>query len=89
MTDVLIDGNVTENREMLHDAFASQLSLPEWYGRNLDALFDCLTDIHEETAVHIVNGDRLKENLGNMYNGLVKVLGRAERENSFIKVYYE
>lgn len=89
MTDVLIDGNVTENREILHDAFASQLSLPEWYGRNLDALFDCLTDIHEETCIRIINAEKLKENLGNMYNGLEKMLKRAEKENSSIKVVFE
>ncbi|MGH3516676.1 MAG: barstar family protein [Haloechinothrix sp.] len=27
------------------DAIAAALSFPEWFGRNLDALYDCLTDL--------------------------------------------
>lgn len=27
------------------DAIAAALAFPEWFGRNLDALYDCLTDL--------------------------------------------
>jgi len=32
------------------DWFAESLDLPEWFGRNLDALADCLHDFAEEEA---------------------------------------
>ena len=35
--NALIDGAAIETREQLHDTLAQQLSLPEYYGRNLDA----------------------------------------------------
>ena len=31
--------------EELHDYLASELSFPEYYGRNLDALYDILTGL--------------------------------------------
>ena len=37
-------------------SFSEGLSFPEWYGNNLDALNDCLTDINEETLLKIENG---------------------------------
>ena len=49
--NVLLDGTIILDREMLHDTLATGLRLPPWYGRNLDALYDCLTDVQEETVV--------------------------------------
>ena len=39
---VFLNGNDITNREQLHDALSEALELPEWYGRSLDALYDCL-----------------------------------------------
>lgn len=33
----------------LHQELARKLSFPQWYGANLDALYDCLTDLEEDT----------------------------------------
>ena len=32
------------DRKSLHDRLQETLTLPSWYGRNLDALYDALTD---------------------------------------------
>ncbi|MGH4011561.1 MAG: barstar family protein [Pseudonocardiaceae bacterium] len=37
-------GPVTSKAEVLH-AIGAALSFPAWYGRNLDALYDCLADL--------------------------------------------
>lgn len=34
----------TSDAEQLLQTLGSELALPEWYGANLDALYDCLTD---------------------------------------------
>lgn len=34
-----------------HRTLAETLSFPEWYGHNLDALYDCLTELE---ATHLV-----------------------------------
>ena len=45
---LFFDMNTIRSREVLHDAFQEKLELPEYYGRNLDALYDLLS----EGAVH-------------------------------------
>ena len=39
----VVDGG--HDRESAYDAFEAALDLPDWFGRNLDALYDCLLDI--------------------------------------------
>ena len=42
-------------KEDLHRALAECLDFPEWYGNNLDALYDELTEISQETLVILCN----------------------------------
>ena len=46
-----LDGREMTTREALHAHMAQQLCLPEWYGRNLDALYDALTDMSDKVIV--------------------------------------
>lgn len=46
-----------ETADSLHSYLASMLNLPEHYGRNLDALYDCLSTITAPTCISIVNID--------------------------------
>ena len=47
MRDVLLDfRNCTEKKEM-HEIIRRALDLPEWYGANLDALWDVLMGMTE------------------------------------------
>ncbi len=39
----------------LHDTLARDLEFPWWYGRNLDALYDCLTEIRTDTVLTLQN----------------------------------
>ena len=50
---VFLNGNDITNREQLHDALSEALELPEWYGRSLYALYDCLTDLSVPTTIHV------------------------------------
>ena len=42
-------GGIADKNE-LHARIAAALSVPDWYGHNLDALMDCLTDLDEVTV---------------------------------------
>ncbi|ASS64962.1 MULTISPECIES: barstar family protein [unclassified Paenibacillus] len=41
---LLLDGSKLATIEAFHDALSRGLHFPDYYGRNLDALYDCLTD---------------------------------------------
>lgn len=76
-----LDGDNIINREMLHDTLAASLPLPEWYGRNLDALYDCLLDIREETEIQLIHKEALKNHLGYYANVFQKAVSDACLEN--------
>lgn len=40
----LVDLSDVRTMEAFHEAIAATLAFPDYYGRNLDALWDCLTD---------------------------------------------
>ncbi|HEV7651284.1 MAG TPA: barstar family protein [Actinophytocola sp.] len=40
-----IDGTQIRSKDDFYTAVAAALSFPDWFGRNLDALADCLRDL--------------------------------------------
>jgi len=53
MKTVQLDLVPSREREELHAYLAEKLQLPSWYGANLDALYDCLTEIAEDTEIAV------------------------------------
>jgi ribonuclease inhibitor len=74
MRVVIVDGNKISDWEALHKFLAWELRFPLWYGNNLDALYDCLTDLSEPTAIQVVNSDALRAHLGLASHGFFRVL---------------
>lgn len=87
MKFAIIDGNAVTSMEDIHKLLAQQLEFPEWYGSNLDALHDCLTDLHEEADVSIIHSDALLETLGPAFVRLSRVLSDAADENPYLKLH--
>lgn len=83
---VLIDGESIHDKEELHDAFSRQLSLPEWYGRNLDALRDCLGDIAEDCEIVLRNRERLLSHLGVFEGAFQGMLRDMAKENPHLTI---
>ena len=88
MKYAMIDGSTVTSMANVHTALAQQLSFPEWYGSNLDALHDCLTDLREETVIAILHGDVLSESLGIGYSRLCRVLSDAVEENPYLTIQF-
>lgn len=49
------------SRHEIHEYIAGRMDFPDYYGCNLDALYDCLTDIDRPTAVGIALPDGMDE----------------------------
>lgn len=43
--------------DLTHERLADAFGFPAYYGRNLDALHDCLCDIAEDTAILVADVD--------------------------------
>jgi RNAse (barnase) inhibitor barstar len=79
----LLDGDVTVDKPSTMDAIAQALSFPAYFGRNLDALYDCLTDLSwlppGEHVLIWVNSDHLKQAEPGTYLSIRSVLSDAQR----------
>ena len=84
MKEIIIDGEKINDMQELHDIFAKELSFPEWYGNNLDALHDMLTELGEDITVTLQNRDALYEKINVRYGRFIKMLEHAKKENEHI-----
>lgn len=86
MKTIIIDGNEIISMSDIHSIFAEELDFPEWYGKNLDALYDCLGDVTEEVEIIFENTDELEENIGISFKKLIRLLEDVSSENDYISV---
>ena len=54
--EVQLDTYCMKDREKAHVYLREKMQFPDYYGGNLDALYDCLTEL-DETKVCIVHRD--------------------------------
>ncbi len=66
----------------MHEILARELNFPGWYGRNLDALHDCLTAISGETRLNFLHFPSLPFPAA----GLLRVLRDSENENPNLEI---
>ena len=76
MKQVILDGNILADATQVHDYLKEMLEFPEYYGKNLDALHDCLTDL-ENVEITITP----PEEDGAIFQRILRVFKAADREN--------
>ena len=82
MKSVILDAKKMVEKEKMHDYLAKKFDLPEYYGKNLDALFDCLCEINEPTLIKLKNEDALQ---GDTKESLVALFYDVCAENELVK----
>ena len=89
MKDITIDCQGFVPRSDLHKAFADALSFPDHYGKNLDALHDCLTDITEPTRIRLLHWDAAEESLGSYARSTKRAILEAAIQNKNLAVLFD
>lgn len=84
-----IYGAQIQSREALHDLLVQELALPAWYGRNLDALWDCLTERSDETEIRVEDAAALTDTLGSYAESFRSVLFDAQAENEHLHIFWD
>lgn len=87
MKTITIDCTSVETPAVLHQLLADALQFPAYYGHNLDALYDCLTEVEEETQLTLTNWHALEYRLGDFSGKLVYVFHCATNDNADLKVF--
>lgn len=86
MRKVTIDCTPIETPAQLHEQMAKELNFPDWYGANLDAMYDCLTEV-EETELTLHNWHALEYRLGDYSGKVVYVFHCACQDNPDLTVF--
>ncbi len=81
MKTIIIDGKKIWSLEDLRACMEAELTLPAYYGHNLDALYDILTTLEDPLTVVILHAQALPDRLGMKGNAFLKMLQDASREN--------
>ena len=87
MPTVILNAQRINSREMFHNTIAEQLDFPSWYGKNLDALYDCLTDLREDTLLYILHPEAMEARLGDYGENILATLQEAQEENRHLSVH--
>ncbi|MBD5084475.1 MAG: barstar family protein [Clostridiales bacterium] len=61
METIRLDGARLRDREEAMELLGQALTLPEWWGRNLDALYDCLTDLGRPVRLEVFRRETMVE----------------------------
>lgn len=88
METLVLDGEKMLNRREAHDHLTERLALPDYYGRNLDALYDLLTEREGPTQIVIEHGNTLLSWLGDYGQALIQTMLDAERANPDLEVLF-
>lgn len=81
MRNIILNGKRMISREITHAYLKRKLNLPPYYGRNLDALYDVLTERNEYTVITLINQHVMKDKLGLYGEKIIQVFRDAKEEN--------
>lgn len=88
MKKIILDLKMADSRERLHEYLAFELELPEYYGKNLDALYDELTSIGEDTCIGVFSPKEGQKDMSDYRHRLVRVFQDAEMDNEHLCVIF-
>lgn len=87
MKKILLDFKVTKTPEQVQEYLALEFDFPEHYGKNLDALYDSLTEIGEDTCVGVFEPEE-DHVIGDYLQKVKWVFRDAEEENPHLCVIF-
>lgn len=75
-------------RDSLHQTLMEALDLPDYYGKNLDALMDCLTEIRDDCEIEFTGLSVLTDNLMEYADRFLTTLHLAAFEDRHITLIF-
>lgn len=88
MTTFTIDLTTVHSYYGLHEHMKEVFSLPDWYGRNMDALWDLLhCSFDEPTAIEVKGIDGVRKDLKDVVGRLRLVLEDLNKEDGVMIDY--
>lgn len=86
MDRIFIDFDKFNTVDEIHNWIKDKLNFPDYYGKNLDALYDCLTDVMEPLVIEYATPKGSNEEFVKYAERFIKVLQSASAHKKNIEV---
>lgn len=83
---LFLDGREIESKEQLHCRIKTQLDLPDYYGENLDALWDLLSSESDELLIRLIHQEDMIRSMGEYAESFLELLQDLKTENPKISL---
>ena len=85
MKTILLDFSGCKYFDEVHEVLKTSFDFPEYYGKNLSALWDCLLDYCDDDTEIIIKGiDKMPEESHEYMTKVLKVFARISEQNPSI-----
>lgn len=88
MERIILDGEQMLSRREAHDHLTERLQFPDYYGRNLDGLYDLLSERTEPAQLVVLRREMILSQLGEYGEALCRTLEDAARANPRLEVLF-
>ena len=89
MDEYLIDLSGVTDKDSLHRCLRDALPLPEWYGNNLDALYDSMTEMSVPVTIRFLGAEKAQDRLGDYFEMFRRVLQDVQSDLPGLTVLFE
>ena len=86
MKSIVIRGEEFDSMEAVHNYLAENLSFPSYYGKNLSALYDVLTEEDQQTSIEIDFENMQDEDMIRSLSRMVDVISDAAADNELLEL---
>ena len=87
--DVIISGNSIRSVADFHEIIKRQLNFPEYYGENLDALWDCVRCVELPCKLIWEDHKTSREHLSGYFDKIRELFDEAEMKVEGFKIVYK
>jgi len=84
MVHITLDGRKMLDKDAVHAYLKAVLHLDEYYGNNLDALWDVLSSYYQPLEIHLIYREEMLKHLGSYGESLIKLFEEVAEENGEI-----
>lgn len=89
MVIIRLDIEKMMDKTTVHYYLRDSLGFPEYYGMNLDALYDCLTEIGSDVTIVMPCEPRIQEAMGDYGLRLLSVFSDAAKYNRHLNILFQ
>ena len=87
LRQIRLDPKVIADKDRMTDFMKRELSLPESFHGNLDALADLISEVSEETVFELETGVLDRFDKDERLNRFLRMISRSSKENPHLHLY--